>query len=123
MPRIHNLLKLKKYRDRLADEVASRTCSLESANQQVGELRDQLLHSEKLAAIGLLAAVVAHEINNPVGFVNANLGTLKSYVDTSCACCAPTGGVRQRRSILPVAAAAQLRRDLNWTTCATTRRF
>lgn len=78
--RIHNLLKLKKCQDRLADQVVSRTNALESANQQVSELRDQLLHSEKLAAIGQLAAGVAHEINNPVGFVNANLGTLKGYV-------------------------------------------
>jgi two-component system NtrC family sensor kinase len=40
----------------------------------------QLLQSEKLASIGQLAAGVAHEINNPIGFVNSNLGTLKNYV-------------------------------------------
>ncbi len=80
LARINNLLRLKKYQDRLADEVAHRTSELEDANQQVGELRGQLLHSEKLAAIGQLAAGVAHEINNPVGFVNANLGALKGYV-------------------------------------------
>ena len=45
------------------------------------EARDQLLQSEKLASIGQLAAGVAHEINNPIGFVNSNLGTLKKYVD------------------------------------------
>ena len=80
LARIHNLLKLKHYQDQLADEVASRTTELESANQHVSDLQDQLLQSEKLAAIGQLAAGVAHEINNPVGFVNANLGTLKGYV-------------------------------------------
>ena len=41
--------------------------------------RSQLLQSEKMASIGVLAAGVAHEINNPVGFVGSNLGTLKSY--------------------------------------------
>ena len=39
----------------------------------------QLLQSEKLASIGQLAAGVAHEINNPICFVNANLSSLKDY--------------------------------------------
>jgi PAS domain S-box-containing protein len=44
--------------------------------------KEQLLQSEKMASIGQLAAGVAHEINNPVGFVNSNLGSLKKYADT-----------------------------------------
>ncbi|MBI3140968.1 MAG: PAS domain-containing protein [Rhodocyclales bacterium] len=47
---------------------------------QLDEAHSQLLQSEKLASIGQLAAGVAHEINNPVGFVNSNLGTLDNYV-------------------------------------------
>ncbi|MBS1144007.1 MAG: two-component system, NtrC family, sensor kinase [Proteobacteria bacterium] len=47
---------------------------------KLAEIHSQLLQAEKLASIGQLAAGVAHEINNPIGFVNSNLGTLKGYV-------------------------------------------
>jgi len=44
------------------------------------EAQNQLLQSEKMASIGQLAAGVAHEINNPIGYVNSNLGTLDKYI-------------------------------------------
>ena len=54
--------------------------------QRIIELEDrmrqsqaQLLQSEKMAAIGQLSAGVAHEINNPTGFVSSNLKTLSEY--------------------------------------------
>ncbi|ALU90861.1 ATP-binding protein [Herbaspirillum rubrisubalbicans] len=50
--------------------------------EQLKMAQAQLLQSEKLASIGQLAAGVAHEINNPIGFVNANLNTLGNYVAT-----------------------------------------
>uniref|UniRef100_E1TI99 histidine kinase n=1 Tax=Burkholderia sp. (strain CCGE1003) TaxID=640512 RepID=E1TI99_BURSG len=52
----------------------------EALIDELAQAHSQLLQSEKLASIGQLAAGVAHEINNPVGFVNANLGTLQRYV-------------------------------------------
>jgi PAS domain S-box-containing protein len=47
--------------------------------KKLEEAQAQLLQSEKLAAIGQLAAGVAHEINNPMGFIRSNLATLKDY--------------------------------------------
>src|SRR5690554_1077225 len=40
-----------------------------------------LVHSEKLAAIGQMAAGITHEINNPIGYIFSNLQVLKDYVD------------------------------------------
>lgn len=79
----------------LAEMLEQRTRELHEANEnlareqqeltlllkKVEEAQQQLLQSEKMAAIGQLAAGVAHEINNPIGFVNSNLGTLKTYID------------------------------------------
>ena len=45
------------------------------------EKDNRMLHQDKLAAIGQLAAGVAHEINNPMGFIMSNLATLKKYND------------------------------------------
>jgi len=52
---------------------------VEQRTRELAEASRQLMQSEKLAAIGQLAAGVAHEINNPIGFVNSNLGTLSRY--------------------------------------------
>ncbi len=54
---------------------------LTGLNQQLRFAQDQLVQSEKLASIGQLAAGVAHEINNPVGYVFSNIGTLQRYLD------------------------------------------
>ncbi|MCK9297286.1 MAG: PAS domain S-box protein, partial [Desulfobulbaceae bacterium] len=43
--------------------------------------QSQMLQREKMASVGQLAAGVAHEINNPVGFVTSNLTTLAKYID------------------------------------------
>jgi two-component system, NtrC family, sensor kinase len=85
---------LRVLNEQLEDRVKRRTAAIEQANQQLQanniELKQlneklesahtQLLQSEKMASIGQLAAGVAHEINNPVGFVNSNLGTLNKYI-------------------------------------------
>ncbi|MDR3370343.1 GAF domain-containing protein [Rhodoferax sp.] len=50
-------------------------------NRDLTTTQQQLLQSEKMASIGQLAAGVAHEINNPIGFIKSNLGSLADYVD------------------------------------------
>ncbi|MDP1652885.1 MAG: bacteriohemerythrin [Rhodocyclaceae bacterium] len=79
----------------LEEKVESRTRALVDTNRQLQEeqaeltrllqkvqdTQSQLLQSEKMASIGQLAAGVAHEINNPIGFVTSNLGTLGRYGD------------------------------------------
>lgn len=78
-----------------ATDIAAQQLELERLNQLLNEekgeqarlirkLEDaqaQLLQSEKMAAIGQLAAGVAHEINNPVGYVYSNFSSLSSYVE------------------------------------------
>ncbi|PZP92193.1 MAG: hybrid sensor histidine kinase/response regulator [Variovorax paradoxus] len=74
---------------RLEEAVLERTAEIIEANrllqQEMAErkhLQSQLVQSEKLASIGQLAAGVAHEINNPIGFVLSNFGALERYVNS-----------------------------------------
>lgn len=53
---------------------------LTRVNAKLSEAQSQLLQSEKLASIGQLAAGVAHEINNPIGYIFSNFGTLEKYI-------------------------------------------
>jgi len=49
--------------------------------KQLKESQAQVIQQEKMATIGLLAAGVAHEINNPIGFIISNLNSLGKYTD------------------------------------------
>lgn len=67
--------------------VALRTAELSLANTALQaqiierkQLQVQLVHAEKLACVGQLAAGMAHEINNPISFISSNFTTLDSYV-------------------------------------------
>ncbi len=79
---------LRKYTEKLEDLVGERTRQLEKRNQELEETLEklhatqaQLVQSEKMASLGQLAAGVAHEINNPMGFIQANIGALRKYTD------------------------------------------
>ncbi len=54
---------------------------LELALARLDTVQEQLVQSEKMASLGQLAAGIAHEINNPIGYVHSNLGTLQEYLN------------------------------------------
>ncbi len=66
---------------RAQEELVANYRRIRESNARLAEAQSQLLQSEKMASIGQLAAGVAHEINNPIGFVNSNLGSLRRYVE------------------------------------------
>ncbi len=67
-------------RKQAAEEMARRHDELWLLNEKLKDAQNQLLQSEKMASVGQLAAGVAHEINNPIGYVYSNLGTLEDYM-------------------------------------------
>jgi two-component system NtrC family sensor kinase len=72
--------KNREYRNNLEQLVKDRTLQLEQAYSDLKTSQEQLLHQEKLTTIGHLAAGVAHEINNPTGYIGSNLTTLNKYM-------------------------------------------
>jgi PAS domain S-box-containing protein len=63
------------------NELRAANGQLEAALRQLHAQRDAIVQSEKMAGIGQLAAGVAHEINNPIGYITSNLAAISEYID------------------------------------------
>ena len=70
-----------KVEERTSELQTQKEC-LEKTLAQLQTMHSQLLQADKMASIGQLAAGVAHEINNPIGFISSNLNSLQHYVDS-----------------------------------------
>lgn len=63
-------------------ELVRQNAELTELNRKLSMAQQQLMQSEKLASIGQLAAGVAHEINNPIGYIFSNFSSLETYIDS-----------------------------------------
>ncbi|WP_082878461.1 MULTISPECIES: sensor histidine kinase [unclassified Oleiphilus] len=66
--------------DNLTDEKTALIRKLKAIESELSQKRDALILTEKMASLGQMSAGIAHEINNPVGFMMSNLCTLKEYI-------------------------------------------
>ncbi|MFA7115334.1 MAG: ATP-binding protein, partial [Candidatus Omnitrophota bacterium] len=86
---IHMAQRIGNYQEDLERQINERTAQLTVAKDkaeavaiQLQKTQKQLVQSEKMAGIGQLSAGIAHEINNPAGFVLTNLNCLEKNIET-----------------------------------------
>ncbi|MEL7036947.1 MAG: response regulator [Cyanobacteria bacterium J06592_8] len=81
LARVKTHLQLRQSSQNLEKRIAERTHKLQTALDQINEFQLQLVQSEKMSSLGNLVAGVAHEINNPAGFLLNNLKPAENHVE------------------------------------------
>ena len=66
---------------RYKKDLEIRNAELDQQKGELVRLQAQMVQSAKMASLGLLAAGVAHELNNPAGFIYSNVDVLRQYVE------------------------------------------
>ena len=79
-----------KTQAQLAEELKAEHEAQRKLIRKLDRAQSQLIQAEKMASTGQLAAGIAHEINNPMGFVTANLNTLEQYAQNLLETCQAT---------------------------------
>ena len=64
---------------RARNDLKTKIVELEKTNQELRETQSKLVHSSKMISLGQLVAGVAHELNNPIGFIYSNMAHLREY--------------------------------------------
>ncbi|MFC4701209.1 ATP-binding protein [Glaciecola siphonariae] len=71
--------KLEELVERRTEQLAHKNSELQTTFDELKLAQQQLVQTEKMASMGQLAAGLAHEINNPIGFIKSNIGSLDRY--------------------------------------------
>lgn len=90
---------------RYKEALENQNAELARRGTELERLQAQIVHTEKMASLGQLAAGVAHELNNPAGFIYSNIALLKDYIKRLKRCLTAFDDVA-----LPPAAAEQIRK-------------
>ncbi|RUT10246.1 hypothetical protein DSM106972_007410 [Dulcicalothrix desertica PCC 7102] len=74
-------LELDHQKQKLEERVVERTAELSEALEELQQTQLQLVQTEKISSLGQMVAGVAHEVNNPIGFISTNLYHANQYVN------------------------------------------
>ena len=80
LARVRTHLQVQRLTQNLEAQVSERTEKWQTATQDLKQSRLQLIQHEKMSALGNLVAGVAHEINNPIGFINGSVKNAQAYL-------------------------------------------